>query len=115
MKYKILMFFLLTTAISYAQVKGKVTDQKTGDILPGVSIVIKGTITGTITDFNGEYAMKASPGDSLLFSFIGYKPISVAVGSNTTINVKMEENQQEIDEVVVVGYGVQKRVTLQGL
>ena len=114
MKYKILMFFLLTTAISYAQVKGKVTDQKTGDILPGVSIVIKGTITGTITDFNGEYAMKASPGDSLLFSFIGYKPISVAVGSNTTINVKMEENQQEIDEVVVVGYGVQKKSDVTG-
>ena len=58
--------------------------------------------------------MKASPGDSLLFSFIGYKPISVAVGSNTTINVKMEENQQEIDEVVVVGYGVQKKSDVTG-
>ena len=114
MKYLIFALFLLTTATGFAQVNGTVTDRASGEPLPGVSIMIKGTISGTITDFNGEYSLKANPGDSLLFSFIGYKSVSVMVGNNPVLDVAMEENLQELDEVVVVGYGVQKKSDVTG-
>ncbi|WP_321343118.1 TonB-dependent receptor [uncultured Draconibacterium sp.] len=114
MRYLILALFLLTVTTGFAQVNGTVTDQASGEPLPGVSIMIKGTITGTVTNFNGEYTLKANPGDSLQFSFIGYKPISVKVGNNPVIDVRLEENLQELDEVVVVGYGVQKKSDVTG-
>lgn len=95
-------------------VSGTVTDPA-GDPLPGVSIVIKGTSTGTITDVNGHYSLSGIPGNAILqFSFVGMQAQEVPVAGKTTINVVLEEEMRGIDEVVVVGFGVQKKVNLTG-
>ena len=95
-------------------VNGKVTDSSGGP-LPGVSVVVKGTTTGTITDFDGNYSLGNVPGNATLqFSFVGMKPQELAVGGKTTINVTLADETIGIEEVVAVGYGVQKKVNLTG-
>lgn len=92
----------------YAQqtIKGTVTEKSTGEPLPGVSIIIKGQLKGTETNFDGNYEIKdVKSTDILVFSFIGLKTKEVTVGSLTTINVELEDSAQVLDEVVVVGYG----------
>ncbi|MAU16496.1 MAG: hypothetical protein CMH46_13270 [Muricauda sp.] len=91
--------------ISYAQDKtitGTVTDSD-GLPLPGVNIVVEGTTTGTQTDFDGKYAISASEGQTLLFTYIGQKPTTKVVGAGSVINVQMVEDAQALDEVVVTG------------
>lgn len=85
------------------QVKGAVTEK--GDPLVGVNVVVKGTTRGTITGLNGDYAIDASRGETLVFSFIGYNSKEIAIGDERTINVSMEENMTELQEVVAIGYG----------
>jgi TonB-linked SusC/RagA family outer membrane protein len=95
-------------------VSGKITD-RTGAILPGVTVVVKGTTRGTITDGNGDYTIGNLLSNSVLvFSFIGMRTQEVAVGSQTSINIVLEEETAGIEEVVVVGYGTQKKVNLTG-
>jgi TonB-linked SusC/RagA family outer membrane protein len=95
-------------------VTGVVLDP-TGEPLPGVSIVVKGTTTGIITDFNGKYSIAVPGRGSILeFSYLGFAAQSITVGSQTVINVTLKEDTQTIDEVVVVGYGTQKKVNLTG-
>lgn len=77
--------------------------------LPGVSIIVKGTTTGTVTNEEGKYNISAKAGDWLEFSFIGYSSKKVKVGSQHVINVNMEEDSKMLDELVVVGYGYQKK------
>ncbi|WP_272149591.1 SusC/RagA family TonB-linked outer membrane protein [Tenacibaculum aiptasiae] len=99
---------LLSSITMFAQqtVTGKVTEKDTGEPLPGVSIIIKGTIKGIETDFNGNYSIQnIKPTDVLVYSFIGLKTKEVIVGNQTTINVSLENDNQNLDEVVVVGYG----------
>lgn len=101
---------LLVVHFNYAQEKtitGTVSDQD-GLPLPGVNIVVQGTTTGTQTDFDGNYTISASAGQSLLFSYIGQKDVAVTVGSSATINVTMEEDAQALDEVVVTGQGIKR-------
>jgi TonB-linked SusC/RagA family outer membrane protein len=102
----------------YAQgginVSGTVTDSK-GEPLPGVNVVIKGTTTGNVTDVDGKYSLTVSASNTVLkFSFIGYITQEQVVGSKTIINVVLADDAQLIDEVVVVGYGTQRKVTLTG-
>ncbi len=102
-----LLFFFLVALVS-AQTKtitGKVTEAATGDPIPGVSIVVQGTTSGTITDIDGNYSVQAAPSDTLLFSFVGMTTEKMAVGNNSTINVALKESTEMVDEVVVVGYG----------
>jgi len=95
-------------------VKGKVTDSSSAS-LPGVSVVIKGTTTGTITDANGNFSLANVPANATLqFSFVGMKSAEVSVGNKTNINVVLEDETIGVDEVVVVGYGTQKKVNLTG-
>ncbi|MDO8929742.1 MAG: SusC/RagA family TonB-linked outer membrane protein, partial [Bacteroidota bacterium] len=95
-------------------VTGKVTDSSGGS-LPGVSVVVKGTTTGTITDANGNYSLSNVPESATLqFSFVGMKMQEFLVGNKTTINVVLEEETIGIDEVVAVGYGTQKKINLTG-
>ena len=95
-------------------VTGKVTDSS-GALLPGVSVVVKGTTSGTITDNNGSYSLPNITANSTLqFSFIGMKSQEIAVGNQSTINVKLLEETIGLDEVVAVGYGVQKRTAVVG-
>lgn len=102
------LFLLCFSLLSHAQqtVKGTVTDKSTGDFLPGVSILVKGEVRGTETDFNGNYEITGvKPSDILVFSFIGMKTVEIPVGNKTSINVQLEEDGQVLDEVVVIGYG----------
>ena len=94
------------------KVQGTVTDDM-GPVI-GATVKIKGTNNGVITDFDGKYAINAKPGDVLVITFVGAKPQEVKVGNATTYNVKLESNSQELEEVVVVGYGVQKKKLVTG-
>jgi TonB-linked SusC/RagA family outer membrane protein len=95
-------------------IKGKVTDS-TGAPLPGVSVVMKGTTIGTIADSEGNYSLSNLPANAILqFSFVGMKMQEQNVGNQTSINVILEEDAIGIDEVVAVGYGVQKKVNVVG-
>ena len=95
-------------------VSGKVSDSS-GATLPGVSVVVKGTTIGVITDNNGNYSLSNIPGSATLqFSFVGMKTQEIAVGTKTIINVKLTEETIGIEEVVAVGYGTQKKVNLTG-
>jgi len=95
-------------------VSGKVTDSS-GQPLPGVTVVVKGTTRGTITNADGAYTLNnVLPDATLVFSFIGMRTHEVAVGNQTSVNVEMAVDAIGIEEVVAVGYGVQKRATLTG-
>lgn len=94
-------------------ISGKVTDSG-GQPLPGVTVVVKGTTRGTITDANGNYTINATGSDVLVFSFIGMKSQEIAIGAKSTIDIQMKEETVGVDEVVVVGYGVQKRSDITG-
>jgi TonB-dependent starch-binding outer membrane protein SusC len=116
-------FILLSTPevmgnefIVYQQrsVSGKVTDSG-GQPLPGVSIVIKGTTQGTVSNTDGEYSLSNIPADAtLIFSFVGMKTHEVVVGNQTSISVVMEEDVIGIEEVVAIGYGTVKKRDLTG-
>ena len=110
-----LFCFLSLAAFSQGKtVTGKVTSVF-GESLPGVSIVIKGTTIGTITDLDGNYTIEVSSEESVLvFSFMGYITEEFAVAGVTSIDVDLEEDLMELDEIVVVGYGVQKKSDLTG-
>ncbi len=96
------------------QISGTITDED-GNSLPGVTILVKGTSLGTISDSNGRYILSNVPENStLVFSFVGMTTQEVLAGDLTKIDVVMREAAMGLDEVVVVGYGIQKRVTLTG-
>ena len=93
---------------------GKVSDSSGGS-LPGVSVVIKGTTTGIITDISGNYSLNNVPDNATLqFSFVGMKSVEVKVGSQTTINVVLEDETIGIEEVVAIGYGTAKKRDVTG-
>ncbi|UZR98818.1 SusC/RagA family TonB-linked outer membrane protein [Chondrinema litorale] len=123
MKKKALLTFLMFTALfvqSYAQentVSGKVVAYEDGGPLPGVSILIKDTNKGVLTDENGEYSLGIPDSISnpvLLFSFVGFETKEVKIGTQTLINVTLKTDTKELKEVVVVGYGVIDREKLAG-
>ncbi|WPU97410.1 TonB-dependent receptor [Mucilaginibacter sp. cycad4] len=98
-----------------ARITGKVTDER-GETLPGVSVVLKGTTTGVITDINGKFSLNVPDASSgtLVFKYIGYTPHEVSLNGQTTINVQLTADSKSLNEVVVVGYGTQKKATLTG-
>ncbi len=94
---------------------GTVTDSKSGSTLPGVNVVVKGTTTGTVTDAKGHYSLKVDDANAVLvFSFIGFEKLEVPVGNKKTINISLGQQYSDLDEVVVVGYGTQKKADLTG-
>ncbi len=95
-------------------VSGKITDSSSSP-LPGVAVVLKGTTRGTVSDSNGQYSLSGVPADAtLVFSFVGMKPQEISVAGKTNIDVTMTEDAIGIEEVVAVGYGVQKKINLTG-
>ncbi len=99
----------------YAQnVSGTITDGTNGEGLPGVNILIKGTTSGTISDLDGNFNLQAASDAVLVFSFVGYQAQEVAVNSRTTVNVALAPDLTELSEIVVVGYGTQKKKDLTG-
>jgi TonB-linked SusC/RagA family outer membrane protein len=115
------MLFILcfsgSSVFLYAQgvktVTGTITDP-TGEAVIGARIDVKGSTEGTISDVNGKFALQAAPNATLVFSYVGYKKQEVAVGNRTSIEIILTEDTQLIDEVVVVGYGTQKKASLTG-
>ena len=104
------LLLALIVHISYAQektVSGTVTDQD-GLPLPGVNIIVTGTTNGTQTDFDGNYSITASEGQTLLFTYIGMKNTTQTVGGSSTINVQMAEDAQALEEVVVTAQGIKR-------
>ena len=96
------------------KVTGKVTDQS-GAPIPGVTVLVKGTTTGIITDSEGNYSISNIPeNSSMQFSFVGMKSLEIAIRNQTTINVMLIEEAIDIEEVVAIGYGTQKKVNLTG-
>ena len=93
-----------------ARVTGKVIDSKTGEALIGVNVVIKGTTKGTVTDINGNYSLDIDVDNPvLMFSYIGYKVFEIPVANQDQINIELQADISGIEEVVVVGYGTQKK------
>ncbi|SFR48641.1 Ca-activated chloride channel family protein [Robiginitalea myxolifaciens] len=101
------------TPTTTAEITGIVTDSD-GLPLPGVNVVVKGTTEGTQTDFDGMYSIQAATSDILVFTYLGMKAQKIKVGKNLVINVQMQEDSTALEEVVVVGYGVQKRKMATG-
>jgi len=111
-----LMFMLVyQVAAQGRNVSGTVTDQATGQGLPGVSVVVKGTTVGTATGIDGTYTISVpTEGQMLEFRYIGYQTVERAIGNESTINVTLGVDQKQLEEVVVIGYGTQKKSEITG-
>ncbi|WP_068471741.1 SusC/RagA family TonB-linked outer membrane protein [Saccharicrinis aurantiacus] len=115
-KWLLLLVISCISISAFAQesiITGNVISQEDGLAIPGVSVVIKGTTNGTITDIDGNYSIKAKMGDVLLFSFVGMKNFEQTVNS-AKVNVKLEPESIGLDEVVAIGYGTQKKKEISG-
>jgi TonB-dependent starch-binding outer membrane protein SusC len=114
--YCCLFFYSAQALIAQNPVKltGTVLDEK-NELLPGVSVAVPGKSIGTITDMNGKFSISLPDDKSILvFSFIGFESKSVSVGTNTVLTVQLKEDNKQLDEVVVVGYGSMKKSDLTG-
>lgn len=113
-----LALFMCLSLVAFSQqdkyISGTVIDATSGETLPGVNIFIKGTNRGTATDINGKYRIQVAPADSLIFTFVGYQKTAVAVGPQKIINITLAPDVQALEEVVVVGFGEQKKVSVTG-
>tara|TARA_B110000977_G_scaffold201322_1_gene295345 strand:+ start:10609 stop:13725 length:3117 start_codon:yes stop_codon:yes gene_type:complete len=115
-KNGLLIIFLLSSVAYFSQVtvKGIIKDTN-GDLLPGVSILIKGTTSGAVSGFDGDYSIKVPNKKSvLIFSYLGLKPKEVEVGNKTEINVVLEPAENSLEEIVIIGYGSVKKKDLTG-
>ncbi|MEQ8473980.1 MAG: TonB-dependent receptor [Marinoscillum sp.] len=111
------IILLMVAFNSYAQmtVSGTISDAESGEGLPGVTVLIKGSSTGTVTDIDGKYRMSVpEDGSTLIFSFVGYEAREIAVNGRQVIDVQLITDIQALEEVVVVGYGVQKKSDITG-
>ena len=96
-------------------ITGKVTAKEDGQGVPGANVIIKGTTRGANTDVDGNFTLALATGDSVLvISFVGYQTQTVSIGAQTNINVIVESDTKALQEVVVVGYGVQKKSDITG-
>ncbi|CAM3758487.1 SusC/RagA family TonB-linked outer membrane protein [Flavobacterium chungbukense] len=110
-----LILMLVFSAAVNAQITVSGTVSDSSGPIPGVNIIVKGTKTSTVSNFDGTYTLTAIPANStLVFSFIGYKPYEIAVNNKTKIDALLEENLNDLKEVVVIGYGTAKRADLTG-
>ena len=108
LKVVLFLFAMLSFSLGYAQVKtvtGTVSDAGNGEPLPGVTIVVKGTTQGTITDFDGNFSIDVEQGQTIVLSYIGYTPQEVLITASNLVNVQLEQSMENLDEVVVIGYG----------
>lgn len=110
-----LVFVVLFTANAQIIVKGHITDKDQSMGIPGVSILEKGTNHGTVTDFNGDFSMTVKEtGVTLVVSYIGYLPQEIVIGTQTNLQIQLEEDLQTLEEVVVIGYGEVEKSDVTG-
>src|SRR5690554_3853938 len=102
-----------TSLVMDVTVSGRITDAS-GQPLPGVTVSLPGTTTGTATDLDGKYSLTVPEGSNLVFSFIGFETQTIAIGDRSVIDVVLGEDMASLDEVVVVGYGTQTKANLTG-
>src|SRR5690606_36550014 len=110
------LLFVLVSSFAYGQnnpITGTVTDA-TGIPMPGVNVIVEGTQRGVSTDFDGRYTIDASPGEVLVFTYIGSTTVEKTLGEQRTINATLELDSNELDEVVVIGYGTAKKSDVTG-
>ena len=118
-KYHWLLTFILMLAFISAKAQeklnivGTITDESKLPLI-GVNILVEGTSTGAVSDFDGNYSIKAAKGETLVFSYVGYATQSITVGDQTSINVTLAIDSNAIDEVVVIGYGKQRKIEVTG-
>ncbi len=114
----VLSMLLLVSGLATAQdmtVSGTVTSSDDGSGIPGVNVIVQGTTTGTTTNVDGSYTLNVpNETTSIVFSFVGFVTQTVVVGNQTMINIALQPDSKSLDEVVVIGYGVQKKVNLTG-
>ena len=118
-KLNFMLMLLFIPIFSFAQqqikVSGNVTEQKTGYPAIGVTVMVKGTTTGTVTDIDGNYTLDNVPGNgTIVFSYIGMTTVEEPVNGRSTINVQLAEDVHKLDEVVVIGYGTASRRDITG-
>jgi TonB-linked SusC/RagA family outer membrane protein len=106
------LFFNVAAHAQVGVIQGKVVGDEDGLPVPGVSIVVKGAVKGTATDFDGKFSIKANEGDLLIFTYVGMRTVNVKAGKGMT--VKMKSVAQDLTEVVVIGYGTQKKKEVTG-
>jgi TonB-linked SusC/RagA family outer membrane protein len=109
----LLVAFSLSAVAQQLSISGTVTDEN-GESVPGAGVVVKGTTTGVVTDADGKYSVQAPTDATLVFSFVGMGDVEEAIGGRTSIDAQLATSANELDEVVVVGYGAQKRAHLTG-
>ncbi len=120
MKRNRIYLFLLASALSASMlaqnknVQGRIVDARTNEPLIGVTVVETGTTRGSVTDADGNFTLSVGPNAKLTVSYVGYKNLQVTVKGQKNLVLALEENTELLDEVVVVGYGVQKKATLSG-
>lgn len=110
----LLLLAVFSLSAQSVRVTGTVTDQTDGSTLPGVTVVLKGTTIGTVTDMSGNYSLNVPPTSTLQFSFIGMETLEVAVDGRSIINVVLQPVASRLDEVVVVAYGTASRQSITG-
>ena len=115
---KILLLLMVSFTFSHLNAQnnwlsGKIESQE-GEPLPGVNVVVKGTLTGVVSDVDGNYSISVGPNDVLVFSFIGFKPQEIPVNGRQTIDVILDVESVGLEEVVAIGYGSQKRMSVTG-
>lgn len=110
------LLLLLSIQLAFGQVRitGTVTSLEGSETLPGVNVVEKGTTNGTITDLDGNYVISVAPGSTLVFSSVGYITEEVVLGGQTTLNIVLSPDIKQLEELVVVGYGVQAKRDVTG-
>lgn len=110
--FLLLSFFTLSLYAQQVKLTGNVTSASDKEPMIGVTIMVKGTPTGTVTDFDGNYSLEVPSNSTIIFSMIGYKTQEIKVNNRTHINVALAEDVEALDEVVVIGYGAVKRSDL---
>jgi TonB-linked SusC/RagA family outer membrane protein len=117
-KHILCIFFLFVAVTAFAQqppvLTGQVVDAATNEPLIGVSLAVKGTSTGTVTDSDGQFRLSVVPGAILTVSYIGYSTQEITVETQTYLSIQLKEDTKTLDELVVVGYGTQKRSDITG-
>ncbi|NJB70209.1 TonB-linked SusC/RagA family outer membrane protein [Saonia flava] len=107
--FLLLLFFCIITtqAQQNITISGTITDAESGEPLPGVTVIVQGTTNGTSADFDGNYSISTSSNATLVFSYVGYGTQNISINGRTQINVNLSVDSQQLDEVVIVGYGTQ--------
>lgn len=110
----LLCLFSFAASAQKVTIKGQISEAANGVTIPGVNISIKGTSIGTTSDLDGNYSIEAQKGQTLVFSFVGFKNIEIQVNESRTLNVKMAEESSVLNEIVVVGYGSSTKKEITG-